>query len=130
MREQTPHDKTILIVEDDTTPLKALIEAVGGEGFRILVARDGEAGLKFALAKHPSLILLDIIMPQLDGMEMLKKLREDTWGKTAIVFILTNLKNKETILEAEQYDVAAYLVKVDWSLSDVVQKIKKELGVE
>ena len=84
--------KKILIVEDERPILEPLVDKFTREGFEISVAHDGEEGLKSALEKHPDLIILDIVMPKMDGMTMLKKLREDdTWGRHARVILLTNL---------------------------------------
>ena len=75
--------KKILIVEDEEIMLKALVEKFSSEGFEVVQAIDGEEGLKKALCEKPDIILLDILLPKMDGMAVLKKLREDTWGKHA-----------------------------------------------
>ncbi len=72
--------KKILVVEDDVPELNALRDKFTREGFSILTAKNGEEGLAIALREHPDLILLDIIMPVMDGITMLVKLREDSWG--------------------------------------------------
>lgn len=73
-------EHTILIVEDDVPELNALRDKFTHEGFSILEAKNGEEGLATALREHPDLILLDIIMPVMDGMTMLVNLRKDPWG--------------------------------------------------
>ena len=95
--------------------------------FSTLEAKNGEEGLKVALREHPDLILLDIVMPKMDGMTMLRKLREDLWGKTAKVIILTNLSDNEKVAEALEQKSHEYLVKSDWRIEDVVAKVREQL---
>jgi DNA-binding response OmpR family regulator len=124
-------EKTILIVEDDIPVLKVLHDKFTREGYRVLQARDGEDGLKTALNEHPDLILLDIIIPKMDGLTMMKKLRaENSFGKSVPVIILSNLDPDAggvnlSITEGEPTD---YLVKTDWSINALVEKIKKQLA--
>ncbi len=73
--------KKILVVEDDGSVLSILTNALGKQGFVMLGARDGEEGLQTAFKERPDLILLDIIMPKMDGIDMLKRLRQDSGGK-------------------------------------------------
>lgn len=123
--------KTILIVEDDLPVLNALVDKLNREGFNILQAKNGEDGFIMANKNHPDIILLDIIMPKMDGLTMMKKLRaEDAWGKSVPIIILTNLSNDgETIDRSIMKDKpACYLIKTDWSMTDVVEKIKQQLS--
>ena len=121
--------KKILIIEDEPLLLGALAKKLSGENFKVFEAQDGEAGLATALGEHPDLILLDIILPLMDGMTLLKKLREDDWGKTAGVILLTNLSDGEKIKESMERDAYDYLVKSDWKLEDIVKKVKEKLEV-
>lgn len=117
-------DKTILIVEDDKQLMLAISGKLSHENYNIIKSFDGEEGLAIALEKHPDLILLDIVMPKMDGVTMLKKLREDPWGKTAKVIILTNLSEGSSINDELKQDVAGYFIKSDWRLEDIIKKIK------
>ncbi len=122
--------KTILVVEvvEDEAPLRnALVEKLSREGFSVLHAKNGEEGLQTALSNHPNLILLDIIMPKMNGLEMLEKLRADAWGKTAHVIMLTNLSDNEKIAEAMHSHAFDYFVKSDIKIQEVVDKIKEKL---
>jgi len=107
----------------------ALNKKFSSEDFEVLVAKDGEEGLKKSLENHPHIILLDIIMPKLDGISMLKKLREDNWGKEVPVILLTNLSDSEKVAEGMEVGVYDYLVKSDWKIEDVVSKVKEKLGM-
>jgi len=120
--------KTILVVEDDVALKTALAKKMNEEGFSVLEANNGKEGLEIAKKDHPDLILLDIIMPVMDGMTMLKELRKDNWGKNATVIFLTNLSEEGKMSEAEELGSSAYLIKTDWSLSDLVKKIKEKLN--
>ncbi|MFH0874281.1 MAG: response regulator [Candidatus Komeilibacteria bacterium] len=128
MRNKT---KKILITEDETLLRNALGEKLRLEGFEVLAAENGQKGLELALAEHPDLILLDIIMPVMDGLTMLKQLRQDAWGKTAPVILLTNLTANDNIMpEVIEQQPAFYLVKTDWTLDKVVEKIKETLKID
>ncbi len=120
---------TILIVEDEVSMLTALRDKFSREGFVVLQAKDGQEGLDSALTNHPDLILLDIIMPIMDGMTMLDKLRQDPWGKSVPVILLTNLSEVDEVAASLRQGVYDYLVKSDWKLADIVNKVKHKLGV-
>lgn len=123
--------KTILLVEDEVTLLSALRDKFSREGFTIFEAKNGQEGLNSAFANHPDLILLDIIMPVMDGMTVLKKLRAgDQWGKTVPVIILTNLNEGKKVSESLAYGTDEYLVKSDWKIEDIVKKVKEKLKIE
>ncbi len=120
--------KKILVVEDDASLLHALKDKLVHEGFSVFEAKNGAEGLAAALREHPDLLLLDIVMPQMDGMTMLKNLRQDAWGKTVKVIFLTNLSDNENISEAMKLSSYDFLVKVDWKIEDVVRKIREKLN--
>lgn len=121
----------ILLVEDDQLLVKMYQTKFELEGLDVEVAFDGREGLQKALELHPDLILLDILMPKMDGLTMLAKLREDDWGKNADVVLLTNLSSNEKIWEAEKKGVRQweYFVKSDWTPEELVQKVKEKLGI-
>lgn len=76
----TEKPKRILIVEDEIPMLKALVDKFSRAGFETLEAKNGIEGLAVALKEHPDLVLLDLVMPKMDGVKMMEKLREDSWG--------------------------------------------------
>jgi CheY-like chemotaxis protein len=118
---------SILIVEDDTSGARALSEKLGREGYEIFFARDGHDGLESALEKHPDLVLLDIIMPRMDGLTMLKELRLDEWGRDVPVILLTNLNDDKSITAGKESGVRDYLVKTNWTMSDLLDVIRLRL---
>lgn len=129
-RVRLANKKTVLIVEDDSSLRKVLADKLTEEGFTVFEAVNGEAGLKLATEKHPMLILLDILMPIMDGVTMLSKLRSsDAWGKHVIVLILTNSIDAQTIAKVSGLGSADFMIKSDWSLDAIAEHIRKKLGV-
>ena len=120
--------KRILIVEDEPTLVEVLKDKLELSKYEVLKAGDGAVGLKKALAEKPDLILLDLVMPNMDGMTMLEKLREDSWGKKVPVIILTNLTSVAETKEAMKKGVNDYLIKSDWALEDLLEKISITLS--
>ncbi len=127
---ETTVKKILLIVEDESSARKAMFEKFTREGFEVVVAFNGEDGLEQAKKTHPDLILLDIIMPKMDGITMLEKLREDSeWGKQVPVIIVTNntIEGDEKIKRINELGTDCYHIKADWKNSDVVEKGKTTL---
>jgi DNA-binding response OmpR family regulator len=121
--------KNVLVIEDEKELVEVIVSQLKEEGIDVHVAHDGVEGLEASLKIHPDLILLDIIMPRMDGMTMLEKLRKDSWGKNAKVILLTNLSDNEKVAEAIKQHSYDYLVKADWNIRDVVKMVKEKLGV-
>ncbi len=122
---------TILVVEDESTIRQPLMDNLVSEGFNVLQAKDGVEGLTVASVHHPDLILLDILMPRMDGLTMMKKLRTTSaWGKKVPIILLTVLNpGEEKIIKCIAEDEPAYyLVKTDWKMSDVIEKINERLS--
>ncbi len=124
-------NKKILIVEDEVDLSEALGDKLNREGFQSFQAKNGEEGLALALKEHPDLILLDIVMPVMDGMTMFSELRKDAWGKNVPDILLTNLSaTEEKIIKAMvENKPSYYLVKSDWKIGDVVKKINETLNL-
>ena len=122
--------KKILIVDDDEAIRKSLVYQFKKSGFMVIEAVDGEDGLQKALLEKPDIILLDILMPKKDGMEMLRDLRDsEEWGSEVPVILLTNTSDTDKVSEAINMGVYDYLVKSDWNLEDVVKTVKGKLGM-
>ena len=119
--------KKILIAEDDRVLLNLMRDELTAEGFEVLGASNGKEGLDLALKIHPDLLLIDVMMPIMNGIEMTTKLREDAWGKKAEIIILTNLNNDKTIADFLEKGAYNYLLKSDWSIEDVVKRVKEKL---
>ena len=121
--------KIILIVEDEPSLLNVLEEKFTKEGFEVMRAADGQEGLDKFGQKTPDLVLLDIIMPIMNGIEMLTKMREMPKGNQIPVILLTNLTSPpEPSFRKIIGESSEYLVKSDWKLDDVVEKVKNKLA--
>ncbi len=117
--------KKILIVEDESSLSEILKVKLEMERFDVVVAENGLIGLEIALKELPDMILLDIAMPVMDGLEMLKKLREDEKGKDLKVIILTNYGDMNKFIQAKDLGVNDYLVKSDWGMEEIVARVNK-----
>jgi DNA-binding response OmpR family regulator len=120
--------KKVLIIEDESTTLKALFEELEEAGLKVSSATDGESGLKVARDQKPDIILLDILLPKMDGLSVLKTLRKDDQTRDIPVLMLTNFSATDKVSEAIEMGASGYMVKSAQSVSDVVDKVKKELS--
>ena len=119
--------KRILITEDDSALRRALVDTFTAEGYDVSEADNGQTGLEVAVRVHPDVILLDLVMPVMDGLAMLNLLRADEWGKDVPVLILTNSSQGDDIEKALALGVHDFLVKTDWQLKDVVARVKEKM---
>lgn len=117
----------VLIVEDDKFLSKIYATKLKKEGIEADFALDGMSGLEKMKKKTPTLVLLDIIMPKLDGFGVLEAMRNDKDLKKVPVIILSNLGQEEDIERAKELGVTDFIVKSDASIQDVVRKIKAHL---
>ena len=128
--ENETQKRKVLIVEDEAPMREVLTDKFSREGFSVLQANDGEEGLAIATTEKPDAILLDVVMPKMDGMTMLRKIREvNEWGKKVPVVILTNLTANDKIMTGVvAAEPSYYLVKSDSKIDDIVQKVRECLG--
>ena len=117
--------KTILFIEDESAIHKTFSDALEKEEFTIISALDGEIGLRLAKEKRPDLVLLDLVLPKMDGFEVLKALKADEATKDIPVIVLTNLEQMEDIQKAIDLGARTYLVKSNYDLQEVVDMVKK-----
>ncbi len=115
--------KKILIVEDDKSMQKVLSQKLSIEGYEVSVANNGQEGFDLAVDIKPDLILLDIIMPVVDGMTALDMLHNNSVTTTIPVIMLTNLDSKETVIEAQKRGAHDFLIKSNWKINDIIQRI-------
>lgn len=120
--------KKILFIEDESALQKIIGESLEQENYEIISAIDGEIGLKLAQKEKPDLIILDLVLPKMHGFDVLKKLKEDVETKNIPVIILTNLEGVKDIDKAIELGATTYLVKAQYDLKEVVEKIKKTLA--
>lgn len=130
MRSEKSMKKNILIVEDDSVLQKTMQEYLQMEGFVANVASDGDEAMKLAKELKPDLILLDIVLPKKDGYEIIQEVRaDDVIGKVPIM-LLTNLGGINDVEKALGLGATTYLVKADYTLEEVANKVKELLGLE
>jgi CheY-like chemotaxis protein len=120
--------KKILFIEDESALQKSLGDTLKNEGYEVISALDGEVGLRLAKTKKPDLILLDLILPKMDGFEVLEELVQDPKTKDIPVIILTNLERMEDIERALELGAKTYLVKANYTLKEVIEKVKQTLA--
>ncbi len=118
-------DIKILLVEDDSFLLSMYSTKFEMENFQVVIAEDGEKGWKLASKEKPSIILLDIKLPKMDGFEVLKKLKSNKDTSNIPVILLTNLSQKEDKDKGVELGADDYLVKAHFMPSEVVSKIKE-----
>lgn len=118
----------ILIVEDDAFLAGIYANKFDKEGFNVQLAIDGEMGLKLAQTSHPDIMLLDILLPKLDGFEVLEKLKADNATQNIPVILLTNLGQKEDIDKGLKLGATDYLIKAHFMPAETVEKVKKVLA--
>jgi len=121
--------KKILIIEDDSVLQKALTEFLTAEGFETVSALDGEEGVKIGKEKKPDLVLLDIVLPKMDGYEVLKTMKADEGTKNIPIILLTNLGSVNDVEKALGLGATTYLIKADYKLEEVTKKIKEVLNI-
>lgn len=118
----------VLVVEDEEILLTGLKEELESGGYEVEGAGDGVEGLEKVKSFKPHLILLDLLMPKMDGMEMLQKLKADSETRDVPVVILTNLSDYEKISEALSLGAMDYLVKANYKLEDLLDKVRTVLS--
>lgn len=120
-------ENIILIVEDDKFLRELISQKLIKEGYNIEGAVDGEEGLKKAKELKPSMILLDLILPGIDGFEVLSKIKEDPEIKQIPVIILSNLGQREDVEKGLKLGAADYLIKAHFTPGEIIEKMKNIL---
>lgn len=116
--------RKVLVVEDETFLVKIYSVKLKKEGYDVHIATDGEEAVRLAAEVKPDLILLDLILPKLNGFEALERMRANPANKSTPVLVLSNLGQEEDIKRATTLGASDYLVKANFSIQDIVAKIK------
>ncbi len=119
--------KKVLIVEDDEFLRSLNAKRLETEGLKVVVAVDGQSALDLIPKEMPNLIFLDLLLPGIDGFEVLKRIKADLKTKDIPVVVFSNLGQKEDIEKAHNLGAEDFLVKANFTLDDVVTKIKEIL---
>jgi len=120
----------ILVAEDDTMYAKVYKNKLAKEGFEVIHAENGKVAVKLAKENKPDLILMDLIMPIMDGFAALKALKEDPSTKAIKVVILSNLGQDSDIEKAKEAGATEYLVKTNISINEMVEKVRQYLRIK
>ncbi|HSX06635.1 MAG TPA: response regulator [Candidatus Saccharimonadia bacterium] len=118
----------IAIIEDDQAISQMYRIKFETEGYEVETANNGKLGLELASKMRPDIILLDLMMPEMNGDEMLKKLRATAWGKHTKVIILTNVGEQEAPDILEKLGVRRFIVKAEMTPRQVAEMVKAELA--
>ena len=119
--------KKILIVEDDKFLRELIARKLTDEGFEIVEAVDGEDGIKKIKETKPDLVLLDLILPNIDGFEVLSRVKGDVSLASIPIIILSNLGQKEEVEKGLELGAADYLIKAHFTPGEIIEKIKNIL---
>lgn len=119
--------KKILIVEDDKFLRELIARKLTDEGFEIVEAVDGEDGIKKIKEKKPDLVLLDLILPSIDGFEVLSRVKGDASLASIPIIILSNLGQKEEVEKGLDLGAVDYLIKAHFTPGEIIEKIKNIL---
>jgi len=117
--------KDILIVEDDKFLRELLVEKMTSEGFHIEVAVEGGQALEAIKKKKPHIILLDLVMPGMDGFKFLEHIKDNPDTASIPVIVLSNLGQKSDIDKAMRMGADAFLIKANFTMNDVASEVKK-----
>lgn len=120
----------ILLVEDEAPLLGAMTVKLKKAGFTVLQGHNGREGLELAMKEFPNIIITDIVMPEMDGLQMIQNIRKDQqWGASVPIILLTNLNEFNHVATAMEYGVHDYLVKSNWKLKDLLETVKNKLNL-
>ena len=117
----------IAIVEDDLAISQMYRLKFESEGFEVATAENGEAGLSLVEKMAPDVVLLDMMMPAMNGDEVLEQMRKTDWGKDIPVYILTNMGKEEAPEKLQELNVEAYIVKAEMTPKQVAEKVKAKV---
>jgi DNA-binding response OmpR family regulator len=117
----------IAILEDDAAISQMYRMKFEAEGYDVETAENGKIGLILIKEMNPDIVLLDLMMPEMDGEEMLTLLRKETWGKNVKVIILTNMGESEAPASIKKMNVEAFIVKANMTPRQVAELVKQYL---
>lgn len=116
------------VVEDDIAISQMYRLKFEAEGFEVETAENGRVGLEMLESFKPNIVLLDLMMPEMNGDEMLAELRKKPWGKDIVVIILTNLGEEEAPKTLKELNVHSFIVKAEMTPKQVAEKVKQALS--
>lgn len=115
------------MIEDEISLREAIKIKLAKEGIEVLAAADGEEGLSLILKKKPDLVWLDILLPGINGLEVLRRIRENKETKNLPVVVISVSSGEEKIKQAFNMNIVDYLIKSEYTIDDIVKKVKQIL---
>jgi DNA-binding response OmpR family regulator len=122
--------KKILVVEDELSMREIVVEKLQMAGFNVLQAEDGAIAIKMIVKERPDLVLLDLMLPEIDGFGVLERVRKNKVVANTPIIILTNLWSKEEIIKTKTLGVSAYIIKAYMTTEEILEKVKEVLEAE
>jgi DNA-binding response OmpR family regulator len=119
--------KKVLIIEDEAFICRAYKDGLTRAGFEVVVAHDGKEGMEKLKSEKPDLVLLDLVMPVMDGFNVLEVVGADKIFKKTPIIVLSNLGQESDIKKSKELGAKDFLVKADHSMKDVIATVKKYL---
>ena len=120
----------ILIIEDDKFLRELIIQKLGNEGYEVVEAAEGEEGLRKMKEEKPDLVLLDLILPGIDGFEVLRRAKSEQDTASVPIIILSNLGQRDDVEKGIELGAIDYLIKAHFTPGEIVEKIKATLKTE
>lgn len=121
--------KKILIVDDEPNMLELFVDTLSSNDFECLTAKNGLEGLHLCLTEHPDIVLLDLRMPEMDGLTMLRELRKEKEGRNIPVIVLSTVNDEESVSEALGLGVAEFFEKSSWNAAELLERIHRNIKV-
>lgn len=120
--------KKILIVDDESNLRELFVDTLSPYGYECMTAKNGLEGLHLSQTANPDIILLDLRMPEMDGLTMLRALRKNESSKNTPVIILSTVNDEKSVSEALQLGVSDFLEKSNWNVTELLERINGKLG--
>jgi CheY-like chemotaxis protein len=123
-------EQTVLVIEDDKNIRDMYTDAFTGVGLTVYSAENGEEGIALALKHHPRVILVDIMIPGMNGHQVVNEIRKDSWGKNAHIIYLTNMSDAENVIQAVAQKPEEYIIKSNASIKEVINIVRTAMYAE
>lgn len=117
--------KSILLIEDDPFLIDIYTTKLKESGFKVEVAKEGDEGLRKLKEKKFDLLILDIVLPKIDGWEILRKIKEEIKLKKLKIVVLSNLSQKEEVKKGLKWGAIKYFIKAHYTPKEIIEEIKK-----
>jgi PleD family two-component response regulator len=125
---ERPQGPKVLVIEDDQFLRDMLVDKLVAEGFGVAEAVDGETGMEVLQKEKPKLVLLDIILPGIDGFEVLQRMQKDPEMSKIPILIISNLGAQKDIDKAKELGALDYIIKAHFTPGEIIKKVRQALS--